>query len=195
MNISLNNLTTEDAVYDALDMDPQKGDSIDFNQVKENMREYLGVETYKTFFNVVTLPEPGDMESFLTLSNNIKYNVSNDFRLPYIAKNKVTFYNTEACLPLVQENPFMMDKVRELYKQKDHYVVKALKNDAGLKVSEMVNDYEPFMKESFFAFVEHVGDQIQNMSAAETFKNAVSRKQDQQQSQEQSQNRGFAYRR
>ena len=38
MNISLNNLTTEDAVYDALDMDPQKGDSIDFNQVKENMK-------------------------------------------------------------------------------------------------------------------------------------------------------------
>lgn len=195
MNISLNNLTTEDAVYDALNMEPQKGDSFDFNQVKENMKEYLGVETYKTFFNVVTLPEPKDMESFLNLSNNIKYNVSNDFRLPYIAKNNVTFYNTEACLPLVQENPFMMDKVRELYKQKDHYVVKALKNDAGLKVSEMVNDYEPFMKESFFAFVEHVGDQIQNMSAAETFKNAVSRKQDQQQSQEQSQNRGFAYRR
>ena len=79
MNISLNNLTTEDAVYDALDMDPQKGDSIDFNQVKDNMKEYLGVETYKTFFNVVTLPEPKDMESFLTLSNNIKYNVSNEY--------------------------------------------------------------------------------------------------------------------
>lgn len=194
MNISLNNLKTEDDVYDALGIVPQNGDSINFNQVKENMKEVLGNETYKTFFNVVTVPEPENMEKFLTLSNNIKYNASIDFRLPYIAKNEVTFYNTEACLPLVRENPYMMDKVRELYKQKDHYVVKALKRDAGLLVSEMVNDYEPFMKESFFAFVEHVGDKIQNMSAAETFKNAVVKKKEQQNSQEQTQKKDLVFR-
>ena len=65
-----------------------------------------------------------------------------------------------------------MDYVRDLYKQKDHYVVKQMR-EAGIKASEMTNDYEPYQTEAYFAFIEHVGDKIRNLSTSEVFNNAL----------------------
>lgn len=169
MEISLDRMTNEDVVKDVLNLNDD--DKINFDVVKNNFKDILGAGCYETFFKITTVPEPKDLNSFLVLANNIVWNTVDDPRNPFIGKG-VSVFNTEPTEKIAADNPFLMDYVRDLYKQKDHYVVKQMR-EAGIKASEMTNDYEPYQTEAYFAFIEHVGDKIRNMSTSEVFNNAL----------------------
>lgn len=140
-------------------------EQIDFTKVSSNLCELIGKENFETFFDITNLPKPDSLQNYLDLTNNIKWSFQADWRDPFIG---ISSLNSSDTIPVVETHPQICKFVLDMVAKKDPVALKHMRS-SDLSKNEMDPNYDIFKIESYYTFIELVGDQIRNSTLRDTF--------------------------
>lgn len=145
-------------------------EQIDFTKVSSNLCELIGKENFETFFDITNLPKPDSLQNYLELTNNVKWSFQADWRDPFIG---ISSLNSSDTIPVVEEHPQICKFVLDMVAKQDPVALKHMKT-ADLSKKEMDPNYDIFKIESYYTFIELIGDKIRNSTLRNTFLHSIS---------------------